>query len=275
MTFYDFLATIRPLVNASRLELAAGLPTNTLGKHYRHADGKPNGQPCHPKHFPAIARALCAVFGVIEINGHRANAGRPPKPACEKRVKTAITMRPDHYAATADNRSKIVEDALDRFFNRPDEGAKKFEKMKKITTVYAPQFSGPGLTNAGRESNASSTCIAERVRNAGGEILEHLNSGHLIVSWEEGLTPMGNDVEEALRKNIINYADAARAAVKVGIDPLRVLCNEIGLEASRASADYLGCDCEYTFTEPDGRWTEYLVDQSGNKTLRPPYVSWP
>ena len=67
----DLLTKIRPLVNASGLELAANLPTNTLGKHYRHADGKPNGQACHPKHFPAIVRALCAVFGVIEIDGWR------------------------------------------------------------------------------------------------------------------------------------------------------------------------------------------------------------
>ena len=71
MAFHDFLTKIRPLVNASGLELAANLPTNTLGKHYRHADGKPNGQPCHPKHFPAIVRALCSIFGCIEINGWR------------------------------------------------------------------------------------------------------------------------------------------------------------------------------------------------------------
>lgn len=71
MTFHDFLSQIRPLVNASGLEKAAGLPSNTLGKHYRHADGKPDGQPCHQKHFPAIVRALCATFGVIEIDGWR------------------------------------------------------------------------------------------------------------------------------------------------------------------------------------------------------------
>ncbi len=71
MTFHDFLSKIRPLVNASSLEQAAGLPKNTLGKHYRWADRKPNGQACHPKHFPAIVRALCAAFGCIEINGWR------------------------------------------------------------------------------------------------------------------------------------------------------------------------------------------------------------
>ena len=71
MTFHDFLTKIRPLVNASGLEVAAGIPRNTLGKHYRWADGKPNGQPCHRSHFPAIVRALCAVFGAIEIDGWR------------------------------------------------------------------------------------------------------------------------------------------------------------------------------------------------------------
>lgn len=71
MIFHDFLTKIRPLVNASGLEIAAKLPTNTLGKHYRYADGKPNGQPCHQKHFRAIVRALCAAFGVIEIDGWR------------------------------------------------------------------------------------------------------------------------------------------------------------------------------------------------------------
>ena len=71
MTFYNFLLKIRPLVNASGLEKAAGLPRNTLGKHYRWADGKPSGQPCHRSHFPAIVRAMCAAFGCIEIGGWR------------------------------------------------------------------------------------------------------------------------------------------------------------------------------------------------------------
>lgn len=71
LTFNDFLTKIRPLVNASGLESAAGLPKNTLGKHYRWADGKPAGQECHRKHFSAIIRALCAAFGCIEIDGWR------------------------------------------------------------------------------------------------------------------------------------------------------------------------------------------------------------
>lgn len=71
MTFHDLLTKIRPMVNASGLEYAAGLPRNTLGKHYRWADGKPNGQECNRKHFPTIVRALCAAFGCIEIDGWR------------------------------------------------------------------------------------------------------------------------------------------------------------------------------------------------------------
>lgn len=67
MIFHDFLSKIRPLVNASGLEKAAKLPRNTLGKHYRWADGKPDGRPCHYSHFPAIVRALCAKFGTVEV----------------------------------------------------------------------------------------------------------------------------------------------------------------------------------------------------------------
>ncbi len=80
ITFNDFLSKIRPLVNASGLEKSAGLPVNTLGKHYRFADKKPKGQACHPKHFPAIVRALCATFGVIEIDGWRISVD-PDAPA--------------------------------------------------------------------------------------------------------------------------------------------------------------------------------------------------
>ena len=94
MTFHDFLTKIRPLVNASGLEQAANIPTNTLGKHYRWADGKPNGQACHPKHFPAIVRALCATFGVIEIDGWRITCD-PEGPAI-----FAICPIPDRVAET-------------------------------------------------------------------------------------------------------------------------------------------------------------------------------
>ena len=69
--FNNFLSNIRPLVNASGLETAAMLPKNTLGKHYRWADGKPDGKPCSKIHFPAIARSLCAAFGSIDVGGWR------------------------------------------------------------------------------------------------------------------------------------------------------------------------------------------------------------
>jgi hypothetical protein len=65
----ELLNQARPLVNARALEKSAGLPTNTLGKHYRWADGKPDGQQCHPKHGFSIVQALCKVFGAIEIDG--------------------------------------------------------------------------------------------------------------------------------------------------------------------------------------------------------------
>jgi hypothetical protein len=71
MMFYKFLDKIRPFINAKRLESAAGIPRNTIGKHYRWADGKPNGHPCYRLHFPAIVRALCGAFGCVEIGGWR------------------------------------------------------------------------------------------------------------------------------------------------------------------------------------------------------------
>lgn len=42
--------------------------------------------------------------------------GRKPKPPGERRVKTAITLRQDHYDATAGDRSGIIERALDNLF---------------------------------------------------------------------------------------------------------------------------------------------------------------
>ena len=69
MTFNEFLLTIRPLIKASKLEKAAGVPSNTLGKHYRYADGKPDGNQCPQKHFKAIMRVLRAAFVDIEIDG--------------------------------------------------------------------------------------------------------------------------------------------------------------------------------------------------------------
>jgi hypothetical protein len=66
---YDLLNNIRPLINASGLEKAAKLPKNALGKHYRWADGKDQGRAISIEHGPDIVRALCEVFGTIEIGG--------------------------------------------------------------------------------------------------------------------------------------------------------------------------------------------------------------
>lgn len=45
--------------------------------------------------------------------GSRPGSGAPRKPPGEKRIKTAISMRPDLYQFTAKNRSAIIEEALD------------------------------------------------------------------------------------------------------------------------------------------------------------------
>lgn len=45
--------------------------------------------------------------------GSRPGSGAPRKPPGEKRIKTAISMRPDLYEATEGNRSAIIEEALD------------------------------------------------------------------------------------------------------------------------------------------------------------------
>lgn len=45
--------------------------------------------------------------------GSRPGSGAPKKPPGEKRIKTAISMRPDLYKFTAKNRSAIIEEALD------------------------------------------------------------------------------------------------------------------------------------------------------------------
>jgi hypothetical protein len=66
---YNFLASIRLLINVSELERAARLPDKALQKHYRHADGKPGGRPLPPHHAAAIVNALCKVLHLIEIDG--------------------------------------------------------------------------------------------------------------------------------------------------------------------------------------------------------------
>lgn len=50
--------------------------------------------------------------------GTRQGSGRPKKADSQKRVKTAITMKPEHYEATKGNRSGMIENALDYYLNR-------------------------------------------------------------------------------------------------------------------------------------------------------------
>ena len=67
--FYELLSRIRPLTFADRLAKMAGLPSNTLGKHYRWVDGKPDGRPCPVKHQAAVVRALVDVYGAVVVGG--------------------------------------------------------------------------------------------------------------------------------------------------------------------------------------------------------------
>jgi len=72
----ELLIKARPIVNAVGLEKAAGLPNNTLGRHYRWADKLPHGQPCSPNHFAPIVRALCEVAGCVEVAGWTVRANK-------------------------------------------------------------------------------------------------------------------------------------------------------------------------------------------------------
>ena len=67
--FYELLERIAPLTMAAPLNDLAGLPRNTLGKHWRWMQGKPDGRPCPPKHFPAVVRALVSVYGAVRVGG--------------------------------------------------------------------------------------------------------------------------------------------------------------------------------------------------------------
>jgi len=53
------LAKIRTVINSDALERTAGIPTNTIGKHWLFLDGNQHGKKIPEKHLPAIA----AVFG--------------------------------------------------------------------------------------------------------------------------------------------------------------------------------------------------------------------
>ena len=51
--------------------------------------------------------------------GTRQGSGRPKKADSQKRVKTAITMKPEHYEATKGNRSGMIEKALSLMLFNP------------------------------------------------------------------------------------------------------------------------------------------------------------
>lgn len=53
------LAQIRAVINSDALERTAGIPANTVGKHWLWLDGNQHGKKIPEKHLPAIA----AVFG--------------------------------------------------------------------------------------------------------------------------------------------------------------------------------------------------------------------
>lgn len=65
---YELLVKIRPVINASALESAAGLPKNTLGKHYRWVDGLPYGQKISSIHYSSLLTTLYHYFGGFPID---------------------------------------------------------------------------------------------------------------------------------------------------------------------------------------------------------------
>lgn len=53
--------------------------------------------------------------------GSRPGSGAPKKPPGEKRIKVAISMRPDLHKFTEKNRSAIIEEALDLLIQKESE----------------------------------------------------------------------------------------------------------------------------------------------------------
>lgn len=73
-----------------------------------------------------------------EIRKRAPGGGRKPKPPGEKRIKVAITMRPDLYESTAGNRSAEIEAALD-FYKIRFGGPKTETTTVTITTSNEPK----------------------------------------------------------------------------------------------------------------------------------------
>jgi len=48
--------------------------------------------------------------------GPRPGSGRPKKPKAEKKIKTCITLSPEHFRLTEGQRSELIAKALDFYF---------------------------------------------------------------------------------------------------------------------------------------------------------------
>ena len=83
---------------------------------------------------PAKQPASEDFLNGIEKRKRAPGGGRKPKPPGEKRVKTAITMRPDHYDATAGDRSGIIERALDNMFGWIERAKTTTTSTVEVTT---------------------------------------------------------------------------------------------------------------------------------------------
>lgn len=66
--FFEYLNQIKPLINVSGLEKAAGLPQNTLQHHYAWARDPEKGRFLYWEHWISIIRALSKVGDVIIDN---------------------------------------------------------------------------------------------------------------------------------------------------------------------------------------------------------------
>lgn len=71
MKFSDFLKKIAPVTNVTGVEKTAGIPRRSLHKYLAYLEGKNGGQNLAWEHVPSIVRALCAVYGCLEIDGWR------------------------------------------------------------------------------------------------------------------------------------------------------------------------------------------------------------
>lgn len=123
----ELLLKARPIINAVGLEkFALGKYSNALGKHYSWVDGVPTGQPCSPNHFAPIVRALCEVFGCIEVAGWVVQADQtffvcikdiPDKAIKAKEIKAATSST---FEYKVEQWRCIVDDIDMRDFFRDD-----------------------------------------------------------------------------------------------------------------------------------------------------------